>query len=232
MRPRLTETARTASAVLSRASDLPEGSPWEGFNDSNQVVGIRTIDIGVPGQDGPSRAFIWDRDNGYADIVPVTHFPGTYQESEPNAINNHGQVVGRAFFDGPLDPWGFVTPVGRAFLWTREGGIRNLGTLNLEPDPRLTQSWAYDINNTGTVVGYSDGRPFIWDEADGMRDLNSLLPPDSNWMLKTATAINDQGDIIGVGDYSGPDALGGLETRPFLMKRALRPANLCARHWW
>ena len=33
MRPRLTETARTASAVLSCASDLPEGSPWEGFND-------------------------------------------------------------------------------------------------------------------------------------------------------------------------------------------------------
>ena len=35
-----------------------------------------------------------------------------------------------------------------------------------------------------------------------MTDLNSLIDPDSGWALGNATAINDNGWIVGVGDQS------------------------------
>ena len=36
-----------------------------------------------------------------------------------------------------------------------------------------------------------------------MTDLNSLLPPDSGWILISANAINNNGQIVGVGLHNG-----------------------------
>jgi hypothetical protein len=38
-----------------------------------------------------------------------------------------------------------------------------------------------------------------------MRDLNDLIPQDSNLELNTAYAINDSGNIVGIGSYKGGD---------------------------
>jgi hypothetical protein len=53
----------------------------------------------------------------------------------------------------------------------------------------------------------------------GLTDLNSLLDPDSGWVLKTATAINDRGEIVGWGEKDG-------ETHAFLLQTVPGPASL------
>ena len=36
-----------------------------------------------------------------------------------------------------------------------------------------------------------------------MLDLNNLIPANSGWLLQQATAINDQGQIVGYGTLNG-----------------------------
>jgi uncharacterized membrane protein len=82
-------------------------------------------------------------------------------------------------------------------------------------------SHAYGINSSGAIVGdmssgYYDAVGAFLLDAGKVTDLNSLLPPGSPWHLSSALAINDLGQIIGVGTYDGwaraflltPSALG------------------------
>ena len=80
-----------------------------------------------------------------------------------------------------------------AFLWDEENGIESLGT--------LSGSWstAFDINDHGQVVGYSDignneYRAFYWDKENGMIEL------PSNGKNSIARAINNNGQIVGEND--------------------------------
>ena len=65
------------------------------------------------------------------------------------------------------------------------------------------------INNDGVVVGYverwdSVRDAFVWTEADGTLDLQSLLDASgAGWDLNYATDINEAGQIIGRGQYQG-----------------------------
>ena len=84
----------------------------------------------------------------------------------------------------------------RAFLWTRRGGIRNLGTL-----PGDVYSEAHGINARGQVVGVSCDaagvcRAFLWEDGV-MTDLNTLVAPGYGDVLTTAQDINDRGVITG-----------------------------------
>jgi probable HAF family extracellular repeat protein len=88
----------------------------------------------------------------------------------------------------------------------------DLGTLtNATGENGLTSS-AADINEQNQVVGSSwlvstltsvydpsTYHAFVWDEANGMQDLNTLLTGStpSGWVLTAATAINYNGDIVG-----------------------------------
>jgi hypothetical protein len=58
------------------------------------------------------------------------------------------------------------------------------------------------------VVGYgalSDNAPhaFIWTSIGGMKDLNSLIPSNSGWVLINANSINTLGQITGYGTVGG-----------------------------
>ena len=69
-------------------------------------------------------------------------------------------------------------------------------------------SSARDINNHGQIVGFAqDGsgafRAFLSDAGAAMVDLNTLLPADSGWVLLSANAINDAGQIVGEGTFNG-----------------------------
>jgi probable HAF family extracellular repeat protein len=90
-----------------------------------------------------------------------------------------------------------------AFLYS--GGVMtDLGTL-----PGGAYSKALGINNSGLIVGEANvtadqQNPFaMMYDGTTMINLNDLLPQDSGWMLSTATAINDNGQIIGTGDHDG-----------------------------
>jgi probable HAF family extracellular repeat protein len=63
------------------------------------------------------------------------------------------------------------------------------------------------INNRGQVVGNSttaagQQHAYLWSKGS-MADLNSLIPPDSGWVLTTATGINGEGLIVGNGLIAG-----------------------------
>jgi probable HAF family extracellular repeat protein len=118
--------------------------------------------------------------------------------SAGRAINASGHVVG----ESAVEPGAEV----HAFLW--DGAMRDLGAL-----PGDTASQARGINAAGAVVGWSgtavSSRAFLW-QRGAMHDLNALLPADSGWVLTSAAAINDRGEIAGVGLHDG-------QTRAFLM---------------
>ncbi len=108
------------------------------------------------------------------------------KRSEAVAINERGQVVGRA-----------DTKTGsRAFLW-ENGRMRDLGVSFGGPG-----SWASAINERGQVVGQADTKAiaksghhvthaFLWEDGK-MRDLGALAPGESS----SADAINERGRVV------------------------------------
>ena len=136
---------------------------------------------------------------------------------------DHGKFPVSIFFF--LNPEGVV----HAFVWKTGAGMQDLGTLVGD-----TVSVARKVNYFGTVIGSSGntlswedgpvlgggsvqviGRPFIWSQSSGMRDLNTLIPATSGWVLDSATDINVWGQIVGSGTLNG-------QTHGFL----LTPINL------
>lgn len=112
-------------------------------------------------------------------------------DSYARDINDAGQIVG----ESAVETGSF------AFLYS--GGVmKSLGTLG------GGYSSAGAINEAGVVVGGAEGadgvlHAFVYTEAGGMVDLNSLLDPASGWELHAALDINDAGTIVGLGSYKG-----------------------------
>ena len=130
-------------------------------------------------------------------------------------VNDRGAVIGSASFaDGSQ----------HAFLWTREGGIRDLGLMS--SDPADAVNTAFEINDRGQMVGASCDvtgqicRGYIWQNGV-MTDVNELLPQDSPLYVILATAINDAGQIAGLAID-----LGTGEAHAFLAKPAAGSAGM------
>lgn len=118
--------------------------------------------------------------------------PG-HTHSGATDINDAGVVVGTSF-TVPDSPPGPNPPVNRAFRWSGSGPIEALS-------PVGTNTAATDINNAGTIVGYSGllnngggGAGFTW-TAPGP------LQPISN--AGQATSINDNGVAVGYVPQAG-----------------------------
>jgi len=172
--------------------------PW-GINDSGQVVGYayntRNVD----------HAFLYS--NGTA--TDLGTFGGL--ASGATAINSAGQVVGSADLANNYD---------HAFLFSN-GHMTDLGAIGGVNGT----SWANAINDIGQIVGVSnhgtDG--MLWQNG-GMYDLNSLLvSDDAGWTIHEATAINDNGWIVGYG--INPNVNGG-QTEGLLLIPTPEPASL------
>lgn len=110
------------------------------------------------------------------------------------AINNNDQIAGYS-----TDPGGFY----HAFRYA--GGVMtDLGTLGGD------YSYALAINNSNVIVGGSfiDAGNSVYHaficETNSMSDLNTQLDSSgTGWTLVEARAINDSGQVVGVGSIGG-----------------------------
>lgn len=163
------DASRLTFEVRDLSPPRSSSSTSDGINAHGDVVGSMLT------PEGTTVAFLWTEGAGEARSL------GTLPEADQSRaddINRHGQVVGSSG--------------SRAFIWSEEVGMREIGTLG------GGTSFASAVNDDGTVVGYSetaDGRrvAFLWTEAGGMVSLGTL--PDAP--ASRARDINDGGEVVG-----------------------------------
>jgi len=171
-----------------------------GINNSGQVVGVSINSSGV------EHAFLYS--NGR--MTDLGTLGGNMTEAYK--INSSGEVVGTSRNSSGVE---------HAFLYSN-GTMTSLGAL---PAPYNQLSYANGINDSGQVVGVSGGyggssaHAFLWSTAGGMQDLSSLIG-SSGWDLEEATAINNNGDIVG----SGVNPAGQVDA--FLLTPISAPAGV------
>ncbi len=194
---RYTRTAKVWDEVHGTRSLIDLGVPSaheaRAVNESNQIVGVRSW----TGSCGDFEAFLFDLNTGEHVDIHYEIVGNDMGITEAFDINDHGVVVGEG-------PYGRGIGETGPFIWSRDEGVRWLPAM-----PRSTTDFTHAkaINNRGQVVGggivddaYWHG--FIWDEANGMRDLNDLTDGiPEGFMIDTAEKINDNGWIIGSGHY-------------------------------
>jgi len=215
--------------------------------DGNVVVG----ETGVPNNFGGTtpQAFRWTSAGGFQRLGAVeADFP-----SVAIAVSADGAVV--VGMSGVTVRVGnTVTTGSRAFRWTQNGGMQNLGVL-----PGHQYAAATGVSDDGTiVVGVSssgiidrsgpggairssnsaaDSRAFYWTAQTGMQDLNQLLTSAGAGLaggtLVAATGISTNGQwITGVAVRPGPTqslitgAFASLTAAPLASSRL---ANLSTR---
>ncbi|HYR86951.1 MAG TPA: hypothetical protein VE422_22890 [Terriglobia bacterium] len=125
--------------------------------------------------------------------IQVFTTPKITASIRPKAMNRKGQIVGEAG-DGLI----------RAFLSNdpTQPAI-DLGSLGDDTQPTI----ANDINYNGWVVGLSfrsiaSGPLAFLHDGVTMIDLNTRLLNGAGWQLTEATAINDTGQIVGIGIHN------------------------------
>jgi probable HAF family extracellular repeat protein len=162
-----------------------------GINNSGQVAG------NSDNSDGNSRAFLYSGGT-MQDLGVLGEIPGGC--SYANGINDGGQVVGSSNYIGGGYQHAFRTAPGQPIkpdddLGTLGGPFSSADAINSSGQ---VVGWAQTINkypHTYDAFLYSDGGP--------MQDLNDLIDVASGWWLIEATAINDLGQIVGVGKIGG-----------------------------
>jgi probable HAF family extracellular repeat protein len=209
---------RPSTGVNSSANDINEmgdivGGGDTGFGEFHAYLLSEetSIDLGTLGGsesealavNGPGQIAGHSRIRGqvakHAFFIPE---PGTMLDlgtlggatSVAHDVNDRGEVVGLA-----------ETGAGQAhaFLWTAEGGMRDLTSLG-------TVSIGLAINNRRDVVGGS-GHAFLWTERTGMVDLGTL-----GGRTSCANDVNDSGYIVGVSQTRETDRRGLPVTHAFL----------------
>jgi probable HAF family extracellular repeat protein len=160
------------------------------INDQGQIAGIASNSTpdsnSLFGLGTQTRAFLW-QDGAMRDL-------GTLGGSDAAALlmNNHGQIAGISYESSLA-----VAP----FVW-ENGKMLNLGNFG---GSFGGPGW---LNNRGQVVGASNlsgdttAHPFLWTEAEGMKDLGTL-----GGTFGFANWINESGEVVGAATNQGDEAV-------------------------
>jgi probable HAF family extracellular repeat protein len=196
--------ALPAFAIEYVFTDMGRGAAL-GINDLGQITGWR-----LDPNDGSEDAFIWSKTTGFIDIGAhtgrainnlgqvtgagwlwdatkgLTSLTADSRGVCPEAINDHGQISGWTSSAGNYD----------AIVWNSPTDFFNIGIYD---NPH---SWAYGINEAGTVVGEfwpspGEDHGFSWSPSSGFTDLG-----DFGTKMAVAWGINNMGQISGT---YGPD---------------------------
>ena len=134
----------------------------------------------------PLHPILWEPDGSAIDLQGLGGTGYGFANLAIN-LNNRGHVVGTSDLPGDV--------YGHAFFWSRKAASGTLALL-----PATFRSGAVGINDWDTVVGLSldpdfNARAFVWQNGV-MHDLNGLVSI-RDWLLTTATSINNDGQIVG-----------------------------------
>ncbi len=159
-------------------TDLGISGMARAINDNGQVVGQFGANYGL------IHAFLYSGGS----MTDLGTLNATLNESSACGINDSGQVVGYADYNGSSYFHAFLYSGGTMTDLSKLGGM----------------DAGCGINNSGEVVGYgptyglADNHAFLFDNGT-MTDLNSAIDPNSGWTLQLAYGINDKGQIVGSG---------------------------------
>lgn len=127
--------------------------------------------------------------------------------SAASDINDSSQVCGSSSHQQSTYPFLTVTI---PCLWD-DGNI-----IELELLPGFVRGAATGINNDGQIIGWmktslsgGSSRAYIWEDGV-MVNLNQLIPVGSNWILTSASDINNSGHIVGTGEAPSGETHGYL----------------------
>ena len=166
----------------------PSGSAYwnsaQGVNNKGQVTGTSyTATSGF-------FAFFWS--NGK--MTKMGTLGGSW--SQGYAINNKGQVTGLAYTKNG-SAHGFIANCATCAL-------KDLGTFA----GNTSTVWGLGINDSGVVVGQSTFQgtyhAFVY-SGGKIKDLNTMIPAGSGWVLIEANGINASGQIVGMGTINGQE---------------------------
>ncbi len=180
------------------------------INDKGQAVGGCG---NSPNYNTGGRAFLYQA-GSLLDLTSLkTSGPSPCLLQVATAINNASEIVGLASFE--------TNPLAWSGFHYAGGTVRQLAPLS-----GSTYSMATDINESGTIVGTCWGEQALhaslFEPYGVVFDLNLLIPPGAQplWQLQVATAINNNGQIIGYGQRRNSDGA-GLGMHGFLLTPVL-----------
>jgi hypothetical protein len=169
----------------------------DAINDFGQITGH---------DDEEHVVLLWTSTQANAATGRLTHFPKQWGSNEIRffALSPRGALAGLALKSAQND----------ALVWLPDapnspnGQLQTLGALGWSED-----NIAYTINAAGTVLGQScffehqasdvgcqQTRYFVWDQAQGMQELQPLLDPGSGYSLESVWGPNELGQIVAVGE--------------------------------
>lgn len=169
--------------------------PVPGAKGASEITNSGLV-IGWLGGNFMTDGFVFDLADGSYTLASSL-FAGPNTQTTVTDINEFGVVTGWRLSNNGAQSTGFT--------WSTTTGLTLLPMPPQGYQPHVRPS---GINNDGTVIGTiyrtdATAVPFVYDATHGLRELQSITTPAPGFNLMSATAINNNGWIVGFGSGGG-----------------------------